>query len=81
MSNVSAAALFDYGFAVGPMVPASVKTVPDFLEWCKTNPTQANFGSPAAGSSPHFIGALLGNAGNVVCGILRFAARSLQCLI
>ena len=62
---MSAAALFDYGFAVGPMVPASVKTVPDFLEWCKANPTQANFGSPAAGSSPHFIGALLGKVGNV----------------
>ena len=65
LTPVSSAALFDYGFAVGPMVPANVKTVPDFLEWCKANPTQANFGSPAAGSSPHFIGALLGKAGNV----------------
>ena len=65
LTPVSGAALFDYGLAVGPMVPASVKTVPDFLEWCKANPTQANFGSPAAGSSPHFIGALLGKAGNV----------------
>ena len=65
LTPVSGAALFDYGFAVGPMVPASVKTVPDFLEWCKANPTQANFGSPAAGSAPHFIGALLGKTGNV----------------
>ena len=62
---MSAAALFDYGLAVGPMVPPSVKTVPDFLEWCKANLTQATFGSPAAGSSPHFIGSLLGKAGNV----------------
>ena len=65
LTPVSAAAVFDYGFAVGPMVPASVKNVPDFLAWCKANPTQANFGSPAAGSSPHFIGALLGRAANV----------------
>lgn len=65
LTPVSAAAIFDYGFAVGPMVPASVKNVPDFLAWCKANPMQANFGSPAAGSSPHFIGALLGRAGNV----------------
>ena len=65
LTPVSCAALFDYGFAVGPMVPASVTTVPEFLAWCKANPTQANFGSPAAGSSPHFIGALLGKAGNV----------------
>ena len=65
LTPVSGAALFDYGFAVGPMVSASVQTVPDFLAWCKANPGQANFGSPAAGSSPHFIGALLGKAGNV----------------
>ncbi|MDB5890508.1 MAG: hypothetical protein JWP47_1339, partial [Polaromonas sp.] len=65
LTPVSGAALFDYGFAVGPMVPASVKTVPEFLAWSKANPTLANFGSPAAGSAPHFIGALLGRAGNV----------------
>ncbi len=62
---VSGAALFDYGFAVGPLVPATVKTVPDFMAWCRTNPALANFGSPAAGSSPHFIGALLAKASNV----------------
>ena len=65
LTPVSGAALFDYGFGVGPMVPASVHTVPEFLAWCRVNPAQANFGSPAAGSSPHFIGALLGKAGQV----------------
>jgi tripartite-type tricarboxylate transporter receptor subunit TctC len=45
---------------VGPLVPASVKGVKDFLEWAKANPKEANYGSPAAGSTPHFIGALLG---------------------
>ena len=65
LAPVSAAASFDYGFAVGPLVPANVKNVPDFLAWCQANPALANFGSPAAGSSPHFIGTLLGRAGNV----------------
>lgn len=65
LTPVSAAATFDYGFAVGPMVPASVTSVPEFLAWCKANPTLANFGSPAAGSSPHFIGALLGRSANI----------------
>ena len=65
LTPVSAAAVFDYGFAVGPMVPASVKNVPEFLAWCKANPTLANFGSPAAGSSPHFIGALLAHSSRV----------------
>jgi tripartite-type tricarboxylate transporter receptor subunit TctC len=47
------------------MVPATVKTVKDFLAWAKANPAQASYGSPAAGSTPHFIGALLGLNNNV----------------
>jgi tripartite-type tricarboxylate transporter receptor subunit TctC len=57
---VSIAALMFHGLAVGPVVPASVTTVKDFLAWAKANPKEANYGSPAAGSTPHFIGALLG---------------------
>ena len=65
LTPVSAAAVFEYGIAVGPMVPAGVRTAPEFIAWCRANPALANFGSPAAGSAPHFIGALLGRAGNV----------------
>ena len=65
LSPVTVACLFDFGFAVGPAVPASVKSVPEFLAWAKTNPGGANFGSPAAGSTPHFIGALLGKGADV----------------
>jgi tripartite-type tricarboxylate transporter receptor subunit TctC len=57
---VSIAAVMFHGLAVGPLVPAGVKTVKDFLEWAKANPKDASYGSPAAGSTPHFIGALLG---------------------
>jgi tripartite-type tricarboxylate transporter receptor subunit TctC len=60
VTPVSLACVFDFGFAVGPLVPASVKNVADFVAWAKANPTQANYGSPAAGSTPHFVGALLG---------------------
>ena len=62
---VSLAAVFDFGLAVGPAVPVSVTNVNEFMAWCKANPTLANFGSPAAGSVPHFIGALLGRASGV----------------
>ncbi|MET3462158.1 Bug family tripartite tricarboxylate transporter substrate binding protein [Variovorax atrisoli] len=65
ITPVSLACIFDFGFAVGPAVPASVKTVPEFLTWAKANPAGANYGSPAAGSTPHFIGALLGKKGGV----------------
>jgi tripartite-type tricarboxylate transporter receptor subunit TctC len=57
---VSTSAIIHHGLAVGPLVPAGVKTVKDFLAWCKANPKDASYGSPAAGSTPHFIGALLG---------------------
>jgi len=65
LTPVSLGCIFDFGFAVGPAVPASVKSVPDFLAWCKANPAQANFGSPAAGSTPHFVGALLGRSAGI----------------
>ncbi len=56
---------FDFGFAVGPQVPATVRNIPEFLAWCKANPSLANFGSPAAGSVPHFIGVLMGKQAGV----------------
>jgi len=42
-----------------------VKNVADFIAWAKANPSQANFGSPAAGSTPHFVGALLGKSAGI----------------
>jgi tripartite-type tricarboxylate transporter receptor subunit TctC len=65
LSPVSIACVFDFGFAVGPAVPESVKNINDFMAWAKANPAQANFGSPAAGSTPHFVGALLGRHAGV----------------
>ncbi len=65
LAPVSLGCVFDFGLAVGPSVPLSVKTVPEFLAWAKANPIGANFGSPAAGSTPHFIGALLGKSAGV----------------
>ncbi|MBW8714403.1 MAG: Bug family tripartite tricarboxylate transporter substrate binding protein [Variovorax paradoxus] len=57
---VSIGAVMTHGLAVGPMVPASVKTLKDYIAWAKANPDQASYGSPGAGSTPHFLGALLG---------------------
>jgi len=57
--------MLSHGLAVGPMVPASVRTVNDYLAWARANPKDANYGSPAAGSTPHFLGALMGLSQNV----------------
>lgn len=65
LTPVSLGVVFDLAFGVGPMVPANVKTISDFFAWCKANPSLANFGSPAAGSVPHFAGELIGRAGKI----------------
>ena len=59
VTPVCTAGQIGFGFGVGPGVPESVKTLKDYLAWAKANPGAANYGSPGAGSPPHFIGALL----------------------
>jgi tripartite-type tricarboxylate transporter receptor subunit TctC len=53
---------FQFGLSVNAGHPA--KNVDDLLGWFKANPAQANFGSPAPGSLPHFFGVMIsGGAG------------------
>ena len=48
------------------MPPTSaIKDVKGLVEWIKKNPNQANYGSPAAGSLPHFFGLMIGKAAGV----------------
>lgn len=51
---------FSFGLAVGPGTPA--KTLKEYVAWLRSHPQQANFGSPAAGSLPHFFGEMIGTA-------------------
>lgn len=57
---VCMAAVAHHGLAVGPLVPAAVQDVKGFVAWARANPAQASYASPGAGSTPHFLGALLG---------------------
>ena len=50
---------------VGSMVPPQVKTVADFIEWCRANPAKSAYGTPGAGSPMHFLGAMLATAGDM----------------
>lgn len=56
LAPVGLAAHIDFGFAVGPAVPADVKDLADFVKWAKANRGKVNYGSPAAGSPSHFVG-------------------------
>lgn len=62
---VSMVCTFPFALAVGPAVPESVRTVPDFVAWLKANPGKGSFGSPASGSTPHLVGSLLGQMAGV----------------
>jgi tripartite-type tricarboxylate transporter receptor subunit TctC len=49
---VSQVATFEFSLAVGPQVPA--KTLKELVAWVKANPAQGTYGTPAAGTLPHF---------------------------
>jgi tripartite-type tricarboxylate transporter receptor subunit TctC len=64
---ISHAANFQLGFAAGPMTGAGapVATLGDFVKWARANPNDAAFGSPAAGSLPHFFGVMLSKGASI----------------
>ena len=57
---VAAVCSFEFLLVVGPRVPAEVKSLADFIAWCRSNPAAASFGSGGAGTQPHFLGLALG---------------------
>lgn len=59
---VTTVSALPYVLTVGPKVPTHVKTLADFIVWCRANPKQATYGSPGVGSPLHFTGVQLGRA-------------------
>src|SRR5262245_31331242 len=47
------------------MVPANVTTLAQFVDWCRANPKLATYGSPSAGTRPHFLGVTLARAAGI----------------
>ena len=70
-------------YNVGPAVPESVKTLADFVQWCKANPEKAVYATTAAGGTPHFVGMMLANAAGVPMSPVHYrgGAPALQDLI
>ncbi len=62
LEPVSLTTVVDSGWAVGPLVPASVTNIPQYLDWCRKNPDGAAFASPGAGTTSHFCGEILSRA-------------------
>lgn len=51
---------FDQALAVSSQVP--VKSIAELIVWVKSNPAEAAFGSPGAGTGAHFAGVAFGRA-------------------
>ena len=60
---VSQLASFEFGIAIGPHVPA--KSLAELVAWLKANPSQANFGTPGAGTLPHFFGMMFARSAGI----------------
>jgi tripartite-type tricarboxylate transporter receptor subunit TctC len=62
---VSTVCKVQFLLTVGPLVPADVKTLADFVGWCRANPRLASYGSPGEGTRPHFMAASLARAAGI----------------
>ena len=54
---ISQIATYDLALAVPNAHPA--RTVPELVDWLKKNPSQRFYGSPGAGTLPHFLGVMI----------------------
>jgi tripartite-type tricarboxylate transporter receptor subunit TctC len=59
LKPVSVAAEATLALAVGSAVPSSVRSLGDFIDWSRANPTLSNYGSPGPGTLPHVLSAML----------------------
>jgi len=63
---VAQVANYQFGFAVS--ADHSARTLPEFVAWARVHPMQANFGTPGAGTLPHFFGVMIGQATGISMG-------------
>lgn len=63
LAAIGVATRFEYGFAVANTL--NVRNLREFIDWAGANPAKAAFGSPGAGSLPHFFGLLFARSAGV----------------
>jgi tripartite-type tricarboxylate transporter receptor subunit TctC len=56
---------YPFVLAISSLVPTQIHTLDEFLQWCKTNPGSASFGSPGEGTRAHFAGIMLGRSADI----------------
>jgi tripartite-type tricarboxylate transporter receptor subunit TctC len=72
---ISQLASFDLAISIGPHVPA--RNLVELIDWLKANPKQANFGTPGAGTLPHFFGIMFARAAGIPLQHIAYKGGSL----
>jgi tripartite-type tricarboxylate transporter receptor subunit TctC len=49
----------------GSLMGDGVRSVSDFVQWCREHPKQASYATTGAGATPHFLGVMLSKASGV----------------
>ena len=65
LAPVTSLCSFPLVLSAGPGLPASVRSLADVVAWAKAHPGAASFGTPAAGSTLHFIGVMFAGAAGI----------------
>ena len=74
--------LTTYEFVLAVPASSPAKDVKGLIEWMKKNPKEANFGSPAAGSLPHFFGLMISKyAGRANSAVVSVATSPIFAMI
>ncbi|VTU30742.1 tripartite tricarboxylate transporter substrate-binding protein [Variovorax sp. RA8] len=72
----------EFGYVASTAAAPGVKTLGDYVQWVKSDPGHSNCGSPASGSIPHFLGAILAQSAGIQLNHVSFngSAPHLQAL-
>ena len=49
----------------GPLMGDGVRSVSDFVQWCRDHPKEASYATTSPGATPHFVGVMLSRASGV----------------
>ncbi len=63
LAPVATLADLDFALVVGPLMPA--RTMAEFIQFCRSNPRMASYGTAGAGTPQHMLGTLLSQAADI----------------
>lgn len=77
LKPVTKVASFHLGLAVGPAVPAEVKTLADYLAWVRRDPRHASYATSGAGTNIHLTAEYLAHLSKTPLNMVAYKGASL----